>query len=306
MEKILVIKHGALGDFVLEMGAMFDIRKKHPEAELTLLTNKAFVNMGRKMGIFTNYIVDNRVSYFRMKETYGVLKAVADGGFSKIYDLQGSGRSRKKYFAVLRWMVPHSYDWVDCRYGTVRHIEKKGSFGCGTLSVTKEEMHWTPTDLSFLHGDNAELIESLPEKYVLMISGCSPTHPYKRWPVANFSALAQKLAEQGISTVLIGTNAEAAEINAIAASTPLAVSLLNKTGLMDVPDLARRALATVGNDTGPSHMAAMAGGPTIAIYDNRTRNSGTRGPKSVNLISDSTIDLITVDMVWEQLAPHLG
>lgn len=305
MEKILVIKHGALGDFVLEMGAMFDIRKKHPEAELTLLTNKAFVNMGRKMGIFTDYIVDNRVSYFRIKETYAVLKAVADGGFSKIYDLQGSGRSRKKYFAVLRWMIPHSYDWVDCRYGTVRRIEKNGAFGCGSLRVTKEEMTWTPTDLSFLHGDNKEL-DSLPEKYVLMISGCSPTHPYKRWPVESFSALAKRLAEHGVSTVLIGTNAEAAEVNAIAAATPLAVSMLNKTSLMDVPDLARRALATVGNDTGPSHMAAMAGGPTIALYDNRTRMSITRGPQSVNLVSDSTIDLITVDMVWEKLERFLN
>ena len=65
------------------------------------------------------------------------------------------------------------------------------------------------------------------------------------------------------------------------------------------------ALATVGNDTGPSHMAAMSGGPTIAIYDNRTRNSATRGPKSINLISDSTIDQITVDMVWERLREYL-
>ena len=65
------------------------------------------------------------------------------------------------------------------------------------------------------------------------------------------------------------------------------------------------ALATVGNDTGPSHMAAMSGGPTIAIYDNRTRNSITRGPKSINLVSDAAISLITVDMVWEKLQPFL-
>lgn len=304
MEKILIIKHGALGDFVLEMGAMFDIRKKHPNAELHLLTNKAFVSMGQKMGIFADYIIDNRVSYLRVAETLRPLRAIAKGGYSTIYDLQASTRTRVKYFSVLRWMIPHSYTWVDCRLGTIRRIEKKGAFGPGKLTVEEKKLNWTPTDLSFLHGDNKEL-DSLPEKYVLMISGCSPTHPYKRWPVASFSALAKRLAERGISTVLIGTNAEAEEVNAIAAATPLAVSMLNKTSLMDVPDMARRALATVGNDTGPSHMAAMSGGPTIAIYDNRTRKSITRGPKSVNLVSDSTIDLITVDMVWEKLEPYL-
>lgn len=305
MEKILIIKHGALGDFVLEMGAMFDIRRRHPNAELHLLTAKAFEKMGRKMGIFDDFIIDNRVSYLRVSEALRPLRAVARGGYSVIYDLQASKRTRYKYFSVLRWMIPHSYTWVDCRTGTIRRIEKKGAFGNGTLTESTEPMQWSRTDLSFLHGESKEL-ETLPEKYVLMISGCSPTHPYKRWPVASFSALAQRLAERGISTVLIGTDAEAAEVNAIAAATPLAVNLLNKTALMDVPDLARRALATVGNDTGPSHMAAMAGGPTIALYDYRTRESVTRGPKSVNLVSDSTIDRISVDSVWEKLQPYLS
>lgn len=305
MEKILIIKHGALGDFVLAMGAMFDIRKKHPDAELHLLTGKAFVNMGKKMGIFTDFIIDNRVSYMRVEESLRPLRAIAKGGYSMIYDLQTSTRTRYKYFSVLRWMIPHSYIWVDGKLGTFRHIEKNGAFGPGKLTEEKQELTWPATDLSFLHGDNKEL-STLPEKYVLLISGCSPTHPYKRWPVASFSALAKRLAERGISSVLIGTDAEAAEINAIAAATPLAVSMLNKTSLMDVPDLARRALATVGNDTGPSHMAAMSGGPTIAIYDHRTRFSVTRGPQSVNLVSDSTIDRITVDMVWEKLERFLN
>lgn len=305
MEKILIIKHGALGDFVIAMGTMFDIRKQHPNAELHLLTGKAFVNMAKKMGIFSDYIIDNRISYLHVAETMRILRAVAAGGYSMIYDLQASSRTTRKYFPVLRWMIPHSYIWVDGHFGTFRHIEKKSAFGPGKLTDEPREIIWKTTDLSFLHGDNKEL-DSLPEKYVLMISGCSPTHPYKRWPVASFSALAKRLAERGISTVLIGTNAEAAEVNAIAAATPLAVSMLNKTSLMDVPDLARRALATVGNDTGPSHMAALSGGPTIALYDNRTRMSVTRGPQSVNLVSDSTIDLITVDMVWEKLERFLN
>lgn len=75
------------------------------------------------------------------------------------------------------------------------------------------------TDLSFMHGEGLHFDE-LPERYVMMIPGCSPSHPYKRWPVENFCALARRLAERGISSVVIGTRAEAAEVEAIAASSP--------------------------------------------------------------------------------------
>ena len=300
MQKILVIKHGALGDFVLETGAMFDIRRRHPEAELHLLTAAAFVKMAQRMDIFADILVDNRDSHL----PWGILRGLARNGYDVVYDLQCSNRTRKRYFAILRWLARKSYTWIDGRTKVAATITKHRSWGCGSIRREPVELAWTPTDLSFLRSDNAEL-DKLPERYVLLICGCSPTHPYKRWPVQNFCELAQRLAARGVASVLIGTSAEAAEIGAVTSACPSAVSLLNKTALLDVPEIARRAIATVGNDTGPSHMAAMSGGPTIAIYDNRTRNSITRGPKSINLVSDAAISLITVDMVWEKLQPFL-
>ena len=300
MQKILIIKHGALGDFVLETGAMFDIRRRHPEAELHLLTASAFVKMAQRMGIFADILVDNRDSHLPLH----LLRKIAAEGYDTVYDLQCSNRTRKRYFAILRWLSRKPYAWIDGRLKTCAAIRKRRCWGFGSKQVEPVELEWTPTDLSFLKSDNPEL-DKLPERYVLLICGCSPTHPYKRWPVQNFCGLAQRLAERGVASVLIGTNAEAAEIGAVTAACRAAVSLLNKTALLDVPEIARRALATVGNDTGPSHMAAMSGGPTIAIYDNRTRNSITRGPQSINLVSDAAIDLITVDTVWERLQPFL-
>lgn len=300
MQKVLVIKHGALGDFVLETGAMFDIRRRHPQAQLHLLTASAFVKMAKMMNIFDDILVDNRDSHLPL----GILRGIAANGYDVIYDLQCSNRTRKRYFTILRWLCRGTYQWIDGRKKTCATITKRHALGSGSVKLEPIQLEWTPTDLSFMHSENPEL-DKLPERYVLLICGCSPTHPYKRWPVPFFCELAQRLAARGVAPVLIGTNAEAAEIGAVADACPAAVSLLNKTALLDVPEIARRALATVGNDTGPSHMAAMSGGPTIAIYDNRTRNSATRGPKSINLVSDSTIDQISVDMVWERLREYL-
>lgn len=304
MQKILVIKLGALGDFVLETGGMMEVRRRFPDAHLTLMTNKAFLPIAKQAGIFSDYIIDNRVSWFNLKQQARLLKEVTGGGFEYIFDFQCVSRTEKKYFPVFRWLMPHSFTWVSARKGFAWRVQKNGRYRLGTL--TKEDYPFTlpVTDLSFLHGENKHFHE-LPERFVVLIPGCSPNHPHKRWPIPNYCDIVQRLAQRGIHSVVIGTKAEEAEIAAITASSPMAVSMLNKTSLLDIPDLARRALATVGNDTGPSHMASLSGAPAIAVYDKRTAVGVLRGPRSVNLVSPSTIDLITPDMVWEKLEAFL-
>ena len=106
-------------------------------------------------------------------------------------------------------------------------------------------------------------------------------------------------------SVVIGTRAEAAEVEAIAASSPLAVSFLGKSSLMDIPQMALRSLACVGNDTGPTHMCAYAGVPVTAIFCHRTRNSAITARCISNLVSPGAIEEITVDQVWSALEPFL-
>ena len=295
-KKILIIKLGALGDFVIAIGNMMEIKRMHPDAEFTLMTNSAFLSMAKQMGMFSDYIIDNRVSYFNLRAQWKLLSSVTNARFDRIYDLQCVSRTDKKYFRMIKLFSKAPYEWVNLSKQELRRVASK--FG----SVTKEKFEFTPktTDLRFLHGENKHFHE-LPQKFVLLIPGCSPNHPYKRWPIAYYSQLAQRLAERGISSVVIGTKAEEAEVSAICASSDKAVSMLNKTSLLDIPDLCVRALAIVGNDTGPSHMAAFSCQPTIGIYDKRTACGALRGPKSVNLVSPDTIEKITVDMVWEKL-----
>lgn len=302
---ILLIKHGALGDFVLAIGMMRSIAERHPGARFTLMTGKAFLPIAKQMDLFADYIIDDRLSYLS-GDVLRVLRETVAGNFERIYDVQGSSRTRKKYLFLLRWLMPRSFVWVNAYYGNEVHVEKKSSAGWGRArrEPITEELYRT-TDLSFLHGDNKHFGE-LPARFVLMIPGCSPQHPYKRWPTSSFAELARRLAARNIGSVLIGTNDEAAALAEIAGATPLVVNMCNKTSLLDVPDLARRAVATVGNDTGPSHMASLAGAPTIALYDYRTRQGAMRGPRSWNLVSDGEIGRITVDEVWKRLLPLLG
>ena len=301
----MVIKLGALGDFIQMIDRMFWIKEQHPDASLTLMTGSMYVKLARHMGIFDSFIVDNRTSYWNVADKLRLCREVKSGDFDCVYDLQSTSRTRSRYFGVFRYMSRKSFTWMDLPKLERRIVTYRGAFRKSSVeSSSIERVIAVKRRLDFLKAAPG-LLESLPHPYVLMIPGCSPTHPHKRWPAESFAALAQKLAEHHIHTVVIGTKAEATEVNCVAEASPFVVSLLNKTAMSDIADLARHALASVGNDTGPSHIVANTESPLIGLFAARKKPCSLKGERTHNLISSGTIDLITPDEVWDALLPYI-
>jgi heptosyltransferase-1 len=88
----------------------------------------------------------------------------------------------------------------------------------------------------------------------------------KRWPEAHWRALIARLAQAGLAVVLPwGSAAEEAVSRRLAAEAPTAIvpSWLSMT---DAAALLGRAELAVGVDTGFTHLAAVLGTPTVAIF----------------------------------------
>lgn len=306
MAKILIIKHGALGDFIIALGQMKLLREQHPDAQMDLVTMSPFVKIAEQTGYFENIIIDNRATW-SIKEWYRICKKVlADGEYDLIYDLQSNNRTRVRYFNLVRFLSSRDIHWAMLRDKVfeMNHVAKKFAYSCGCL--TKEILPFQAplSDLSFLHGAE-EHFHLLPERYVLLIPGCSPGHVYKRWPATHFGRLLQMLDAQGIPCVVLGTSAEATEVNAIAASATSAVNFLNKASLLDIPQLSMRSLAVVGNDTGPTHIASLCQMPTIGLYCTKTASSKLSGDRVHQLVAEQISD-ISPEQVYHELVPMLG
>ena len=134
------------------------------------------------------------------------------------------------------------------------------------------------SDMAWLDGDLGAF--ALPEKFALLIPGCAPDRPYKRWPPEHFAALVKQLATYGVDSVAIGTRHDAPAIEAIKALAPELINLCGQTSLGQVAALARRAFCVVGNDTGPTHLAAAVGGRTVALLSDKVNPvwSAPQGP----------------------------
>lgn len=109
----------------------------------------------------------------------------------------------------------------------------------------------------------------------------------------HYAKLAIGLKEQGIACVAIGTKSEAYLVADLRRLAPDVIDLCGQTSLHQLAGVARRAMAVVGNDTGPTHLAAAVGAPTLALFSGQTNPvwSAPRGPKTTVLQRDPLPDL---------------
>ena len=91
--------------------------------------------------------------------------------------------------------------------------------------------------------------------------------PAKVWPRERFAALAGRLREQmGLRTVTVGSEREREYLGTITGADDGALNLAGRSGIGDLMSILRGAELVVGNDSGPVHISAAMGIPTVSIF----------------------------------------
>jgi heptosyltransferase-2 len=100
--------------------------------------------------------------------------------------------------------------------------------------------------------------------------------PTKRWPAERYALLTARLVkEAGARVILIGAREDQELSCRIAAQSCVETfDWTGKTTLSELMQLMRRLSLMVTNDSGPMHIAAASGVPTLAIFGPTTRELG--------------------------------
>ncbi len=301
-KNILVIRLGALGDMLLCMKPFQDIRAAHKDANITLLTMPAFAGLARQMPWFDEIIEDTRPDWWQWGGWKKLYNAITAEPFDCVIDLQNKPRTR-------------FYQRIFFKRGTAW----SSSTGNSTFpkTVFPHKMHRQeellvqlrqmgigdsgPLDVSWLSAPIGNL--NLPARYIVFVPGCSPHLLHKRWPPLAYAQLAKHCAEMGCGVVVVGTKADAESIAAIKANAEFIIDVSGKTSFAQLANLYHSAVAVVGNDTGPTFLAAMVGVPTLTLMSHHTDpvRSGPVGPKCGWLKEDIIAD-ISVEAVEKKLA----
>lgn len=298
ISRVLVIKLGALGDFVLALGAFAAIRAAHARAHVTLLTTAPYVELARASGCFDAVWTDQRPSFLQLNRWLGLRARLRDGQFQRVYDLQTSDRSGW-YF---RLMGPHRPAWSGIAPGCSHpHANPRRDF-MHSLERQAEQLAAAgiatppPPDLSWARADITRF--GLPARYAILAPGGAAHRPDKRWPAERFVALARGIAARGATPVTVGGGDEIGLGDAISGAAPEVRNVVGETSLLELATIARGAAGAVGNDTGPMHVAAVAGCPTVVLFSAASDPALTapRG-SSVVVLAKPSLSELSVDEV---------
>jgi len=296
---ILVIKLGALGDFIQALGPMKAIRKHHQDDKITLLTTKPFVKFAEKSGYFDEIWIDERPKWFHVRKWWHLKKEFNNRKFNRVYDLQNNDRT--SFYFKLFSPKP---EWVGVAPGAShRNISSERTQGqafdghvqtlrlAGIENIEIDSMDWIDEDISML---------DLNAPYVLIVPGSAPTRPEKRWPAEQYGRLCLELIDKGYLPALIGTEDERDVTSSIKELCPSAHDLTGKTSLFQIVSLGRHAAAAIGNDTGPMHMIAPTGCPTLVLFS-KDSNPVRHAPKGDNVltIQRNSLESLAVDGIIE-------
>ena len=299
MARILVIKLGALGDFVLATGAFQAIRAHHRDDRITLLTAAAFDEFARASGYFDEVWIDSRPKPWHVPTWLALGRRLRAGRFDRVYDLQHSDRTHA-YFRLFGRRRP---EWSGMARGCSHPHANPRRDDMHTLEREAEQLAMAgvpgapPPDLSWAEADITRF--GLDGRFALLAPGGAAHRPEKRWPAAGYAAVAAWLAENDARPVLIGTAAERGVLAEIARRCPAALDLCGETSFAEIVALARAAAAAVGNDTGPMHLIAVAGCPCVTLFsaESDPARVAPRGPSVRVLRRAALAELATEDVI---------
>lgn len=265
-EHVLIIKIGAFGDVVQAEGAYHDIRDHHPEALITIITGSLYKDLLSRCPWIDRVWSDPRSPRWRLDRMLALGRRLRGGRFTMVYDLQGSGRTA----FYRRWILagtPWSGTAPGCSHPH-RHPAPKSLPGlqrmAGQLADAGLEVrHTVDPDLRWAAEDVADLLRrsAVETPYVALIPGSSATHPEKRWPY--YGELAERLIADGLDIVLLGGPDETELLRTLPGTAFVGgadFSLGQYAGVL------KGAAFVVGNDTGPSHLAAHLWVPGVALF----------------------------------------
>jgi ADP-heptose:LPS heptosyltransferase len=302
MDDILVIKLGALGDVVLSEGALRDIREHHPGQRITILTGPPYRRLLERCPWVDRVWTDPRAPRLRLDRMWQLRRRLHEAGFGMVYDLQNSGRTHFYYrylFPRVAWSgtmpgCSHQYVPEPSERGTAPLVAQLRSAGIAARHASRPQLDWMAGDASG-HLERA----GVEPPFVTLIPGSSARNRDKRWP--HFAGLAHRLRERGYTPVTVPGPDEIDEAIALPA-----VALFDAEGrcldLLDLAGVLKRTALVVGNDTGPTHIAAFLGVPGVALFGTHVSHiRPALRDAGFGILEDRDLANITVDQVLAAL-----
>jgi heptosyltransferase-2 len=273
--KVILVRPDGIGDEILCLPVASALRRSMPEARIVFLSSE-----------YAAPVLDHHpdldgVLTVTGRERFGELVALFRQGFDAAIFLKPFrrlmlaafvARVSKRVATGYRWysllancrVYEHRSDFSrhesECNLGLLRGLGMaSGPLHAPSLVLTDAERRWGDAQL-----------DGLP-------AACVVVHPgglsSRRWPAEHYWSLARRLAQEGCGVVLTGNQGEGRdfrrEVSVHGEPGSGMLDLMGRLTLRQLMAVIGASRAVVSGSTGPAHMAAALGVPTVSLYDPR-------------------------------------
>jgi ADP-heptose:LPS heptosyltransferase len=253
VNSILVIRAGALGDVLLALPALHALCRRCPDSRIHVV---GYPDIWQVAGPLVNGIT-----------------SIDHPRFASLFTAEPSSDLRiwlSGFDAAIAWMVrdpTHALQAAGIRTTHASPYPPPGVHAATWLLQTLDLPHdpafvasLLPDITSTIAGDPADI----PANTVFIHPGAGAI--WKRWPADRFAAVADVLVGRGHNVAIVEGPADAEAVTEMQARAATPYPIIGESSLPRLASILSRAATFIGNDSGVTHLAALAGAPTVALF----------------------------------------
>jgi len=241
-EAVTVVRAGALGDFILTLPAIDAIKFANPESPLYIIGPPRTADLARP-------------------------DKVVDVGGADLVPTDATGVVREQLERAIPGRVHTWNPQPDPRRR--RHVSQHLLEPVRELGIAVPD----PSPRLEVRAEDSSFAESIwrRERWRWRKEAVVAVHPgsggqRKCWPLERYRDLTRELTARGIRVLLLCGPADIDIARAFDQRLPPGAVLAEPRELWTLAGLLQRADLFIGNDSGPGHMAAAVGTPTISLF----------------------------------------
>lgn len=277
--RILLLQTAFLGDIVMTIPLVRELRRLRPGAEIHLLTTEIGRDALAGMSEIDRWLIlDKRWnrpgtrSYLRLIRT--LMREQFDVGIAAQRSFRTGLMLRLANPAIAigfegapgGWAYGRSVRWREHAHAVDRYLGLALPLGDAGESVDRTpRLSVTET----ARQTAVRLLQSygISERHPLAVIAPGSRRETKRWGVDGFARVAVELERRGLTVLLVGSNEEQALCRDVARRSGLGLpQLAGRTSIGVLAALLERSEIVVANDSGSAHVAAAVGTPLVAIF----------------------------------------
>jgi ADP-heptose:LPS heptosyltransferase len=318
-KNILVIRLDHVGDFILTLPAMKQLRDNYPTSRIDLVTDSSLEAVANRSGTF-NHVFSSHSHWFVRKNSF--LKKILD------------------FFRLRRLLIKRHYDLAIDFRGDFRNLiliamsgipyrlgygNTGGAFLLSEIKALNPNQHQSEININLISSlirDSTKASEleipqfaqpsslelsKLPDHLIVIHAGAG--YPEKIWPESNFKVLIDQLqkAHPDYLFVLVGTSAEKSS-SSISETTN--AYLKDLRGVTKIEDLffifSKKTILFIGNDSGLGHIASLYNIPIVCIFSHMNDSNRWKPLSKKLFLLTGDVNKISTQEVLESCNKALG